>query len=185
VINLLADKETGGCERAYVSILSQAGEAWSAPLIPKVAHTALFQAGAWEATPSQPLLAVVRYPVQRVVSAWRHIRTLKQWRERWGDSWDGFVDTLLETDPMLLDRHLRPQYWFWTEPPVAIVHKAALIDLAGVKMVNKTPENCLHPPVDRDDEIRAYYAADQQMVEEATVSVPVRSSLETQQIRRR
>ena len=112
---LEATKETGGCERLWCRITDRADRPWSVPLVPRVGTNTLRALGQVEHSPSAPVLALVRHPYNRLVSAWRYVPTLEQWEGRWPEDWPEFIRMLMDSDPETLDRHLRPQVWFHGE----------------------------------------------------------------------
>lgn len=64
----------------------------------------------------KPLVAFVRHPLDRLVSAYSGIWLVKK------DDIDRFVDRMVAEDPETVDKHIRPQHTFLYQSPVFVGH---------------------------------------------------------------
>lgn len=139
---------------------------YSVTVIPKVGNTSLRSLGVLENYPTGQQVGVMRHPLIRLVSAWKHRgQAFYGHMPRWETF---FEDVLAVGDPFTLDRHLRPQIWYFDPFPEVIVPLELLGKLLhiDVPVLNTT----IHPGMrsyshEQAERARAYYAADMDLWE--------------------
>lgn len=127
-----------------------------------------------------PVVAVVRHPIDRLKSVYRHLVCDQYWKsfERYGITpgilWDEFIQRVISVDPDDTDIHLRPMSFLFDQWQIDInllikyeqltKQWEAVRRISGVNLPRLEHENASCVQVEASDEnndlIRQYYAKD-------------------------